>query len=545
MGIKNRFASEEYVTNEINDVLEKLLITPQMYGAVGDGITDDTQAINTAINNIPDGGMLYFPDGTYLVNETDSKVNNERIAINLKNRNNITLLLSDKAILKLNTSNSAYYRVLYLSGCTNITIKGGNIIGDSDNHVPEYNEDQSSIVNTHGYGIRMVESSNITIDGVNISKCYGDPIVICSEATPYHGCQNVEIKNCKLHDSLRNGITVTSCQGLVVKDCEIYNITGALPMAGIDIEGEFEGAVNKDIFIEGCSIHDNGHQSIAASLVCNNVNIKNCNLDLFTMSDDATDVVISDCTIKGLTYAKSNLIIKNCIITGLYVVGAKNLSVMSCIFIPTPDSNSNVNILEAETETCRFIGCEFMSCKTQNKTFKNIRVHKQLEYIHFNSCIFHIERYHETDAIGLGVNDYTKEAEFVNCTFVDTNESYDYQWLNFSCTHKILLSECIFDASKLTNYNTGYSSLIKVGAAETIIVKGCTIKTAKTTPSTYGFHSNMDTVVGDVYYINNVMPMYESINAPTTANRLVVRGNIFSIDEVDASALPSAEEASF
>ena len=36
------------------------------FGAVGDGLTDDTSAIRTAVEVLPAGGRLYFPAGTYL-----------------------------------------------------------------------------------------------------------------------------------------------------------------------------------------------------------------------------------------------------------------------------------------------------------------------------------------------------------------------------------------------------------------------------------------------------------------------------------------------
>ncbi|KAK9816975.1 hypothetical protein WJX72_007717 [[Myrmecia] bisecta] len=43
---------------------------PREFGAVGDGVADDTQAVRSAIDNIPAaGGVLYFPPGTYLVRE--------------------------------------------------------------------------------------------------------------------------------------------------------------------------------------------------------------------------------------------------------------------------------------------------------------------------------------------------------------------------------------------------------------------------------------------------------------------------------------------
>ncbi|MDF8818302.1 phage tailspike protein, partial [Escherichia coli] len=42
-----------------------LLITPQHYGAKGDGVNDDTVAFIAAANAIGEGGKLYVPTGTY------------------------------------------------------------------------------------------------------------------------------------------------------------------------------------------------------------------------------------------------------------------------------------------------------------------------------------------------------------------------------------------------------------------------------------------------------------------------------------------------
>ena len=46
---------------------ETAAISVRDFGAVGDGIHDDTIAVQTAINCTPKGGRLYFPEGTYLV----------------------------------------------------------------------------------------------------------------------------------------------------------------------------------------------------------------------------------------------------------------------------------------------------------------------------------------------------------------------------------------------------------------------------------------------------------------------------------------------
>jgi hypothetical protein len=53
-------------------------ITPEMFGAKGDGVTDDSEAIRTAILNCKTGGTLYFSNNTYAVSQTisiDKKIN--------------------------------------------------------------------------------------------------------------------------------------------------------------------------------------------------------------------------------------------------------------------------------------------------------------------------------------------------------------------------------------------------------------------------------------------------------------------------------------
>jgi hypothetical protein len=56
---------EEYI--DIPDLNELKIVTPQMFGAKADGVTDDSEAIKQAIASLPkDGGTLYFPPGIYI-----------------------------------------------------------------------------------------------------------------------------------------------------------------------------------------------------------------------------------------------------------------------------------------------------------------------------------------------------------------------------------------------------------------------------------------------------------------------------------------------
>lgn len=54
------------------------VVTPQMYGAKGDGVTDDTQAFKTAVAT---GKNLYIPKGNYYLSETLSYNNLENVKI--------------------------------------------------------------------------------------------------------------------------------------------------------------------------------------------------------------------------------------------------------------------------------------------------------------------------------------------------------------------------------------------------------------------------------------------------------------------------------
>ena len=68
--------------NEINSKLEtiKYYVTPEMFGAKGDGVTDDSVAIQKAIDFLVSGGVVKFLPKTYLVN-THFKINKPGISL--------------------------------------------------------------------------------------------------------------------------------------------------------------------------------------------------------------------------------------------------------------------------------------------------------------------------------------------------------------------------------------------------------------------------------------------------------------------------------
>ena len=61
-----RFASGEGEEARLRTKPETCCVSVKDFGAVGDGVHEDTGALQAAINLLPEGGRLFFPPGTYL-----------------------------------------------------------------------------------------------------------------------------------------------------------------------------------------------------------------------------------------------------------------------------------------------------------------------------------------------------------------------------------------------------------------------------------------------------------------------------------------------
>lgn len=89
------YSSGEKETVTVKTSKETCCINVKDFGAVGDGIREDTDAIQTAIRLMPEGGRLFFPEGTYLT-----------LPLTLKSH--ITLELAENAVILGSTDRERY-----------------------------------------------------------------------------------------------------------------------------------------------------------------------------------------------------------------------------------------------------------------------------------------------------------------------------------------------------------------------------------------------------------------------------------------------------
>lgn len=151
-------ATKQYVDNAIS------FITPEMYGAKGDGLTDDTTALKTAFEN---GGVVFLRNGaTYLVSD-----------LTVENSENLTVIGYGATIkVKKEFEFASYIQrcCLKLENCTNVKFDGLTF----DASWREIKEYHNLEVNTtmENYCVRLLEGNN----GVNFYKCiFGNQLKVC------------------------------------------------------------------------------------------------------------------------------------------------------------------------------------------------------------------------------------------------------------------------------------------------------------------------------------------------------------------------------
>jgi parallel beta-helix repeat protein len=217
-------------------------IRSAIYGAKGDGVTDDTAAIQRAVDKVAGtGGTVLIPDGTYMVNA----VVQNNTGINLKS--NMTLRLSSNAVLQAIPNASGTYAILAVRFASNVNIVGGTLLGERSSHTGTDGE--------WGMGLSISNSNRVAVQGVTAKECWGDGFYITDH------CTNVTLCNVTGDHNRRQGLSVTSVDGLVVRNSTFKNTAGTEPECGIDFEPNRGQVINNAIVI-GCAVLNNAGSGI-------------------------------------------------------------------------------------------------------------------------------------------------------------------------------------------------------------------------------------------------------------------------------------------
>lgn len=223
-------------------LVAELVKTPVMnvkqFGAIGDGVSDDTTAFNTIIANC---GNILIPAGTYLI---DRFITDDNQCVS--GVGDVTLKLKGDAAQAGIKSNNVVSNIHFESTSENLPWNRVDI-ADRDNititncSIKNFRDPSSA---PNAWGITIRRSSNIVIencyfennsqsdiaivedtDNIKISNCSGTALHINIEPNSTDANKNISITNCDIStlDLQENNFNATATKNVTIKDCTIEN----------------------------------------------------------------------------------------------------------------------------------------------------------------------------------------------------------------------------------------------------------------------------------------------------------------------------------
>jgi hypothetical protein len=259
------------------------------FGAIGDGVTDDTAAIQAAVDASSSGSVILFPAGDYKISSSVAVSNKKQF-----------LFLGNGATIK--GTSTRFQSYFHMSGCQGITFRGFTFDQmkyvlpvydpyhyDEIYNCPVYFEGDSQdlqiqdciFINLYTVGVFCYSSNNISIDA-------------CSFRSPV-----------QTQTQMLQHIHVQTCSGLLtVRDCEFINAAPSSPAAvpcGVFVSGHTGSSFVENNRFEYCGRNNTGSHRLGV-------------IDFYT---DANNVrILNNVSINGMAQFARLSAIRNGIVQG-------------------------------------------------------------------------------------------------------------------------------------------------------------------------------------------------------------------------------------
>ncbi len=228
------------------------------FGAVGDGVTNDKNAIQSALNKLKtDGGTLQFTSGkVYRISKglnLDDYSGSKNYKLTTTEEEKATIKIADGAPLIWE------YWVIKVDNSKNVEIN--NLIFDGNRATRVPTEE------TPGDVLFVLDNCNgLRLTNVNFKNAPEDNIYIGvrNHSNPASFLTDFEMYNCILENAWRDNMSVIRGKNFKIIGCEFNGANGYAPEGGIDFEpnsgGDSMGYQN--MLIEGCTFRNNNQYGL-------------------------------------------------------------------------------------------------------------------------------------------------------------------------------------------------------------------------------------------------------------------------------------------
>lgn len=279
------------------------------YGAVGDGVTNDTTAINAARTALTSGKTLYFPAGTYL---TDTQTFSSLSGVAIYGDG------EGVSVIKHRTGGKV---VDIDSTCSQVTLQNLTLDGNC----------AARAAGQHGI---TVDASNVSLISVEVANagqfgmCFGSLAAMT----------DLRVLGCRVRDGYADGINVEAVTRALIKDCLIDDVdddciavgySGAGVASAITVEGCYCKARNDlgttwgrgilllrctDVLVIGCHVDtvkqtgiliqgdDTSNRATRISVIGNRIRNTGLSSGHGIMAQWVTDLVVKGNTVEDIAY---------------------------------------------------------------------------------------------------------------------------------------------------------------------------------------------------------------------------------------------------
>jgi parallel beta-helix repeat protein len=325
---------------------ERDVVSVKDFGAVGDGVTDDTAAIQAAVESLATGSTLYFPDGTYLVSSA------VLLSGSAQNKTGLTFS-GNSAVIQLAAAISNQNVAEIVSG-TNYKVCGLTFKGNKGTVTTPGTDSSYRYFNGLYVGAVAGKTlTNVAISGCRFTNCAYDGLMLGSGPVQpgniLPGVDNVTILGCQF-DLNEVGLSGGAYRKVTISDNafidnDIYGVLadstcGDVSISGNTIKtGTTLGATNAGIFVYAAS---------QIAIIGNSVEGGKVGVLISTGASDFTisGNTVSNCATSGIVVTNST----RGVISGNAVASAAQYG------IAIQSSSSQVSINANSVRSCGFDG---------------------------------------------------------------------------------------------------------------------------------------------------------------------------------------------